>query len=85
MSTHDSVTVPVDHVGSAAGFFKTGQFLDYRRVGNPTEVRSRCRHVEYWGRCTTSFGNRVAARRNAPSEFERWGQRATGALHQQET
>ena len=35
MSTHDPLSLPIVTAGSAAGFFRTGQSLDYRRVGNP--------------------------------------------------
>ena len=76
METHGSVSIPVVTFGSAAGCFKTGLLVDYRRVGNRRlDVRSRARAASRRWACSTASGWRPCCRAMGvpPSEFERWG------------
>jgi hypothetical protein len=80
MSTHDSVTIPVITFGSAAGFFKTGQFVDYRRVGNPDSTYDP--HAGGTMSCGLLYNQFLATVLQSmgvpPSEFERWGHKGYG-------
>lgn len=81
MSTHDPLSLPIVTAGSAAGFFRTGQSLDYRRVGNPDsrfqpltkapETFAGVLYNQFLATVLQSMGMR-------PAEFERWGHRGYG-------
>jgi hypothetical protein len=80
MSTHDSVTIPVVTFGSAAGFFKTGVFADYRRLGNPDstfdpgaggKLTLGLLYNQFLATVLQSMGV-------PPTEFERWGHKGYG-------
>jgi hypothetical protein len=79
-STHDSVTIPVVTFGSAAGFFKTGQLVDYRRIGNPNSTYDPMAggkqslgllYNQWLATVLQSMGV-------PPSDFERWGHKGYG-------
>ncbi|MCP6756702.1 hypothetical protein NL533_34265, partial [Klebsiella pneumoniae] len=36
MASHDSYSIPIVTFGSAAGYFNTGMYVDYRKVGETT-------------------------------------------------
>jgi hypothetical protein len=80
MSTHDSVTIPVVTFGSAAGFFKTGQLLDYRRLGNPDSTFDpNAGGKQSLGLLYNQWLATVLQAMNVPpSEFERWGHKGYG-------
>jgi hypothetical protein len=81
MSTHDPLSLPIVTAGSAAGFFRTGQSLDYRRVGNPEsrfqpltkapETFAGVLYNQFLATILQSMGM-------APEEFERWGHKGYG-------
>ena len=81
MSTHDPLSLPVVTAGSAAGFFRTGRSIDYRRVGNQD---SRFQplvdaEVTYAGVLYNQFlANVLQAMGLRPREFERWGHKGYG-------
>lgn len=81
MSTHDPVSIPIVTIGSAAGFFRTGLALDYRRVGHPD---SRFQplldaDVMYAGVLYNQFlASVLQAMGMPPTEFERWGHKGYG-------
>jgi hypothetical protein len=79
-STHDSVTIPVVTFGSAAGFFKTGQLADYRRLGDPNSTFDPMAggkqslgllYNQWLATVLQSMGV-------PPSDFERWGHKGYG-------
>jgi hypothetical protein len=80
MSTHDSVTLPIVTMGSAAGFFKTGLFADYRRVGNASsQYDPGAGNVQWLGLLYNQFlANVLLAMGVPPVEFERWGHKGYG-------
>jgi hypothetical protein len=80
MSTHDSVTIPVVTFGSAAGFFKTGQLLDYRRIGNPDSMFDpMAGGKQYLGLLYNQWlATVLQAMGVPPSEFERWDHKGYG-------
>jgi len=80
MSTHDSVTIPVVTMGSAAGFFKTGVFADYRRLGNASsKYDPGAGNVQYLGLLYNQFLANVLLSMGVPTaEFERWGHKGYG-------
>ena len=79
MATHDSVSIPVVTFGSAAGLFKTGLLVDYRRVGNPDSQfdpapaasRPRLLYNQWLATVLQAMGV-------PPTEFERWGTKGYG-------
>ncbi|HET9957750.1 MAG TPA: DUF1552 domain-containing protein [Polyangiaceae bacterium] len=80
METHGSVSIPVVTFGSAAGYFKTGQYLDYRRTES---VASRydpgAGGEQYLGLLYNQWLANVLTAMGAPRpEFERWGHRGYG-------
>jgi hypothetical protein len=80
MSTHDSVTIPVVTFGGAAGFFKTGIFADYRRIGNPNSTFDpQAGGVQYLGVLYNQWlATVLQAMGVPPSEFERWDHKGYG-------
>jgi hypothetical protein len=80
METHGSVSLPIVTFGSAAGFFKTGQFIDYRRVGNPdSEFDPGAGGKQTCGLLYSQWLATVLRSMGLPpSEFERWGHQGYG-------
>jgi len=80
MSTHDSVTIPVVTFGSAAGYFKTGQLADYRRIGNPDSTFDpMAGGKQYLGVLYNQWlATVLQAMGVPPSDFERWGHKGYG-------
>lgn len=81
MSTHDALSLPVVTAGSAAGYLKTGQFIDYRRLGDP---RSKFDplfdgYFMYAGMLYNQFlATVLQAMGMSAREFERWGHKGYG-------
>lgn len=79
-STHDPVGIPVVTAGSAAGFLRTGNYLDYRRTTGPK-----------WGQFSPGvlynqwLGTVLQAMGVPPSEYERDGARGYGLYHEENT
>jgi hypothetical protein len=80
METHQSITIPVITFGSAAGFFKTGMLVDYRRVGNPDSTYNPgTGGTMALGLLYNQFLATVLQSMGVPpSEFERWGHKGYG-------
>jgi hypothetical protein len=80
MSTHDSVSIPVITMGSAAGYFKTGIFADYRRMGNAnSKYDPGAGNTQYLGLLYNQFlANVLLSMGVPPAEFERWGHKGYG-------
>lgn len=74
METHGTVSVPVVTFGSAAGFFKTGQFVDYRRTtSSKSKFEAGGGGDQY---CGLLYGQWLATVMRAmgmqPAEWELW-------------
>lgn len=81
MSTHDPVSLPIVTAGAAAGFFRTGRYLDYRRVGHPDSRFQPLIAAEpmYTGVLHSQFlASVLQSMGMPPSEFERWGHKGYG-------
>ena len=81
MSTHDPVSLPVVTAGSAAGFFRTGLSVDYRRIEHPDSLFHPLLNAEptWAGVLYNQFLASVLQAMGMPtSEFERWGHRGYG-------
>jgi hypothetical protein len=81
MSTHDPLSLPIVTAGSAAGFFRTGLSLDYRRVGNPDSRFQPLVSADatYAGLLYNQFLANVLRSMGMPAaEFERWGHKGYG-------
>jgi Protein of unknown function (DUF1552) len=81
MSTHDPVSIPIVTAGSAAGFFRTGLTLDYRRVGNADSRFQPLVGAEatYAGLLYNQFLASILQAMGLPAfEFERGGHRGYG-------
>lgn len=80
MSTHDSVTIPVVTFGSAAGYFKTGIFADYRRTDHPSSAFDpMAGGTQYLGLLYSQWlATVLRAMGLAPADFERWGHKGYG-------
>jgi hypothetical protein len=80
METHGSVSIPVVTFGSAAGFFKTGQLIDYRKVGAPdSSFDPSAGGMQYLGVLYNQWlASVLQAMGVAPAEFERWGHKGYG-------
>ncbi|HVY31688.1 MAG TPA: DUF1552 domain-containing protein [Polyangiaceae bacterium] len=80
MSTHDSVTIPVITFGSAAGYFKTGQLADFRRIGNASSTFDpMAGGKQYLGLLYNQWlATVLQAMGVPPSDFERWGHKGYG-------
>lgn len=81
MSTHDPVSLPIVTAGSAAGFFRTGLSLDYRRLGDPDSHFQPLVGSEstYAGVLYNQFlASILQSMGMPPAEFERWGHKGYG-------
>jgi hypothetical protein len=81
--THESASIPVVTFGSAAGFFKTGQLVDYRRVDNASSAFEAAGvSTMYLGVLYNQWLATVLQSMGVPpSEFERWGHKGYGLSH----
>ncbi len=82
MMTHDSIAMPVITAGSAAGYFETGNYVDYRNRENMTLAGgdSEPSREQRPGILYTGFlANVLQAMNVAPSEFERPGEKGYGS------
>jgi hypothetical protein len=81
MATHDPISIPIVTAGSAAGYFRTGLSLDYRRVGHPDSFFQPLAGAEptYAGLLYNQFLAGVLQAMGMPaSELERWGHKGYG-------
>ena len=81
MATHDPISIPIVTAGSAAGYFRTGLSLDYRRVGNADSFFQPLAGAEptYAGLLYNQFlAGVLQAMGMPPSELERWGHKGYG-------
>jgi hypothetical protein len=79
MSSHDSASIPVVTMGSAAGFFKTGVYADYRKINGPNSKVDAAGNVTWLGLLYNQWlANVLLSMRIAPTEFERWGHKGYG-------
>jgi hypothetical protein len=80
METHGSASVPVVTFGGAAGFFKTGRAIDYRRYGNQDSQHDpRAGGMQYLGLLYNQWLATVMRSMGLqPEEFERWGHKGYG-------
>lgn len=80
METHGSISIPVVTFGSAAGFFRTGQFVDYRRTADPaSSFDPGAGGTQYLGVLYNQWlATVLQAMRVPPAEFERWGHKGYG-------
>jgi hypothetical protein len=80
MATHDSTSIPIVTMGSAAGFFKTGLFADYRKVnGASSRFEPMPGSVTWLGLLYNQWlANVLLAMRIPNGEFERWGHKGYG-------
>jgi len=79
METHDTTSIPVVTFGSAGGAFRTGQFFDYRRVGNPVSRKEAGGQTQWLGMLYNQWLATVLCAMGVPrAEFERWGHRGYG-------
>ena len=80
METHNAVSIPVITFGSAAGFLRTGLFVDYRRTGYPESASpATAGGTQHMGLLYNQWlATVLQAMRVSPSEFERWGHRGYG-------
>jgi hypothetical protein len=80
MSAHNAVSIPVITFGSAAGFLRTGLFVDYRRTGHSdSSYNPGAGGTQYLGVLYNQWlATVLQAMRIPPTEFERWGHRGYG-------
>jgi hypothetical protein len=77
--THDSPSIPVITFGSAAGFFKTGLYLDYRNQTTFGRLVYYGKSNEYTGLTYSRWlGTVLQAMGLPPGEYERGGARGYG-------
>lgn len=82
MVTHDSISMPVITAGSAAGYFRTGNYVDYRNRDNLNMVGegSEAHRDQRPGILYTGWLASVLQAMNVPpSEFERAGEKGYGS------
>jgi hypothetical protein len=80
-SSHDAISVPIVTFGSAAGYFKTGQYLDYRRNGNKDSLVTLRGEVPqmYLGVLYSQWLSTVLQSMGIPaSEYELWDHKGYG-------
>jgi hypothetical protein len=80
-STHDPISIPVVTAGSAAGYFRTGLSVDYRRMGHePSSFQPLLEgDKSYAGVLYNQFlATIMQSMGMAPSEFELWGHKGYG-------
>jgi hypothetical protein len=80
-STHDPVSLPVVTAGSAAGFFKTGNYVDYSNAANSLnwpwqDLRPGILYNQWLATVLQSMGV-------PPSEFEAQGQHGYGVHYRE--
>lgn len=80
METHGSASIPIVTFGSAAGFLRTGQFIDYRRTENRASTFDPgAGNDQVLGLLHSQFlATMLRAMGLPPSEFERWGHKGYG-------
>jgi hypothetical protein len=81
MATHDPISIPIVTAGSAAGYFRTGLALDYRRVGDPDSLFHPLAGADptYAGLLYNQFLAGVLQAMGMPAvELERWGHKGYG-------
>jgi hypothetical protein len=80
MSSHDSASLPVVTMGSAAGFFRTGIFADYRKVNDAnSKFDPNAGNVIWLGLLYNQWLANVLLAMGLPNtEFERWGHKGYG-------
>jgi Protein of unknown function (DUF1552) len=80
METHGTVSVPIITFGSAAGFFKTGQFVDYRRTTSSASRFDAGADSDQY--CGLLYGQWLSTVMHAmglqPSEWELWDHKGYG-------
>jgi hypothetical protein len=81
-SSHDSISVPIVTFGSAAGYFKTGQYVDYRRNGHEDSLMYNQRGSVpplYLGVLYSQWLATVLQSMGiAPEEYELWDHKGYG-------
>lgn len=81
MSTHNPISLPVVSAGRAAGYLRTGQFIDYRRMGDPRSKYDPLfsDYYLYAGLLYNQFlATVLQAMGMTPPDFERWGYKGYG-------
>lgn len=79
METHGSVSIPTVTFGSAANYFKTGQYFDFRRTEDPKSKYGTNGGDQYTGVLYAQWLATVLQSMGiAPSEFELWGHKGYG-------
>ncbi len=80
METHGSISIPVVTFGGAAGYFKTGQLVDFRRFNNPgSAFDPGAGGMQYMGLLYSQWlATVLQAMGLPPAEFERWGHKGYG-------
>jgi hypothetical protein len=79
MEAHSSTSIPVVTFGSAAGFFRTGLYVDYRRIQSASSVTPAAGGTQYHGLLYSQWlATVLQAMRVPPAEFERWGHKGYG-------
>jgi hypothetical protein len=80
METHGSVSVPIVTFGSAAGFFQTGQFVDYRRTSSSASRSNPGAGNDQY--CGLLYGQWLSTVMHSmglqPEEWEQWGHKGYG-------
>jgi hypothetical protein len=78
METHGSVSIPIVTFGGAGGFFKTGQFVDYRRT-NGASFDPGAGNEQYCGLLYGQWLSTVMRSMGLqPAEWERWDHKGYG-------
>lgn len=80
MATHESASVPVVTMGSAAGFFTTGVYADYRKVSDSSSRWDPGGSNAVWLGVLYSqwLANVLLSMGVSPAEFELWGHKGYG-------
>jgi hypothetical protein len=86
--THNSITVPIVTAGSAAGFFRTGQYVDYRNRDNPItrDIPATAHQFPTPGILYAQWLSTVLHAMGLPrSEWERAGEKGPTLTHRDPT
>jgi hypothetical protein len=80
MATHESASIPVVTMGSAAGFFKTGIYADYRKVNDPSSKWDPGGSNPVWLGVLYSqwLATVLLSMGVTPAQFELWGHKGYG-------
>jgi hypothetical protein len=80
MATHESSSIPVVTMGSAAGFFKTGVYADYRKMNDPGSQWDPGGSNPVWLGVLYSqwLANVLLSMGVTAPEFELWGHKGYG-------